>query len=204
MKYKDILDSKEAFILELDDVIYPEKDYLLQVYYLFANLLEYSAQHPPAADLIAFFKKAYEQHGPHQLFQRAVDIFGIDNQYQSAFNKLHVSAKLPLKLLLYPQIKALLTDIFKANKKALLLVKGNPLMQLNKLKQMEWEGLEQQLKVYFYDELIIKGIQHPLAYVLTENSLKGPETLLITKNKQNPYPDSGANLAYMTVDLLLS
>ena len=42
MKYKDIDDKKKAFVLELDNVIYPEKDYLFQVYYLFSSFLEYT------------------------------------------------------------------------------------------------------------------------------------------------------------------
>jgi hypothetical protein len=42
MKYSDIDRRKTAFIFELDNVLYPEKDYLYQVYYLFAGLLEYT------------------------------------------------------------------------------------------------------------------------------------------------------------------
>jgi hypothetical protein len=33
---------KKAFVFELDNVLYPEKDYFFQIYYLFANLLEYT------------------------------------------------------------------------------------------------------------------------------------------------------------------
>ena len=40
--YTDIDARKKAFVFELDNVLYPEKDYLLQVYYLFASFLEYS------------------------------------------------------------------------------------------------------------------------------------------------------------------
>ncbi|RYY34080.1 MAG: haloacid dehalogenase, partial [Sphingobacteriaceae bacterium] len=36
MKYSDIDPRKQAFVFELDNVLYPEKDYLFQVYYLFA------------------------------------------------------------------------------------------------------------------------------------------------------------------------
>jgi len=39
MNYKDIDKRKKAFIFELDNVLYPEKDYLYQVYYLFASML---------------------------------------------------------------------------------------------------------------------------------------------------------------------
>ena len=42
MKYSDLDKRKKAFIFELDNVLYPEKDYLYQVYYLFAALMEYT------------------------------------------------------------------------------------------------------------------------------------------------------------------
>jgi hypothetical protein len=42
MNYSHIDKRKKAFIFELDNVLYPEKDYLYQVYYLFAALLEYT------------------------------------------------------------------------------------------------------------------------------------------------------------------
>ena len=34
--YNDVDPRKKAFIFELDNVLYPEKDYIYQVYYLFA------------------------------------------------------------------------------------------------------------------------------------------------------------------------
>ena len=37
MKYSDIDSRKNAFLFELDNVLYPEKDYLFQVYYIFAK-----------------------------------------------------------------------------------------------------------------------------------------------------------------------
>ena len=43
MKYTDIDKRKQAFVFELDNVIYPEKDYLFQVYYLFASAIELPA-----------------------------------------------------------------------------------------------------------------------------------------------------------------
>ena len=55
LNYTNIPASKKAFIFELDNVLYPEKDYLLQVYYLFASFLEYTEAFPPAADLTEFF-----------------------------------------------------------------------------------------------------------------------------------------------------
>ena len=44
MKYQEHINTKQAFVFGLDDVLYPVKDYQLQVYYLFAQFIEYGEQ----------------------------------------------------------------------------------------------------------------------------------------------------------------
>lgn len=204
LTYQDIDKRKRAFIFELDDVLYPQKDYLLQVYYLFANLLEYTETVPPANDLIVFFKKTYEHHGPNNIFQRAAAVFGINEKYRENFNRLHVHAKLPLKLLLFPSMKKMLHEMISDGKNVYVLTRGNPLMQLNKLKQMEWEGIDQQLKAYFFDDMVLQGYSNPINQLLEDHKLQLKEVLLIGAEKSYNVGDKfGEKLDYMPVSLLL-
>ena len=168
--YNDIDEQKKAVVFGLDNVLFPEKDYLLQVYYLFANLLEYTETVPPASDLTAFLKTAYEHHGETGLFDRAAVAFGIDGKYRENFDRLHKTAKLPLKLLLYRSMLTLMQEIRGAGKQLYILTAGDPVMQLNKLKHVEWNGLDRALKVYFEEELTAKGV-HPLNFILDDNGL---------------------------------
>lgn len=184
LRFSDLDKDIKGFIFELDDVLFPKKDYLLQVYYLFANLLEYTETVPPARDLTEFLKTAYLHHGEEGLFKKAAETFAIDNKYEAHFKRIHVQAKLPLKLYLYKDLLAMLQEARRAGKKLMLLTKGNPLQQLNKIKQLEWKGLDNYLKVYFYDELLLQG-KEPLTYVLRENNLMGSETMLITPPSGN-------------------
>src|SRR5690606_8319296 len=94
LTYFDLEDDKKALVFELDDVLFPKKDYLLQVYYLFAHLLEYTEAAPPAADLTEFLKTAYEHHGEAGLFERAADAFAIDRKYKVQFEGMHTTARL--------------------------------------------------------------------------------------------------------------
>ena len=180
LKYSDLDPKKTAFVFELDDVLYPQQDYLLQVYYLFANFLEYTETFPPAADLTDFLKKAYVAHGPTGLFERVKEVFGINEKYKENFDRLHVSAQLPLPLLLYPEVLTLLKAIKEDSKAIFILTKGNPLMQLNKLKHIQWEGLQNDLRVYFYDELKLKSTLEPLIYLINENKLDLDEVLVVS------------------------
>lgn len=179
IKYSDFDPSKKAFIFELDNVLYPEKDYLLQVYYLFANFLEYIETVPPAGDLIAFMQKSYEHQGKEGIFDRAQEVFGIDEKYRENFLRLHREAKLPLKLLLYKEMLDLLQQITVDRKQIFLVTAGNPIQQLNKIRHMEWNGLENYLKVFFTDELEPKPAPGVLLNILKDSSLDASEVVLI-------------------------
>ena len=63
LKYCDLDPNKKAFIFELDNVLFPERDYLLQVYYLFANFIEFTETVPSSTELTNFLKTVYEHHG---------------------------------------------------------------------------------------------------------------------------------------------
>ena len=178
LTYVDIDVTKKAVIFELDDVLFPKKDYLLQVYYLFANLLEYTETVPPAKDLTDFLKTAYEHYGEEGLFERAAEVFGIDHKYKENFDRLHVTAQLPLKLLLYKPMLDLMQALKEQGKLLLVLTEGNPAMQLNKMRHVEWNGLDKMLKVYFHEELLARQLE-PLDFLLKDNELQTKDVLYI-------------------------
>ncbi|WP_257658932.1 haloacid dehalogenase [Parapedobacter lycopersici] len=193
LTYPDIDEGKKAVIFGLDDVLFPKKDYLLQVYYLFAHLLEYMETVPPAKDLTDFLKTAYEHHGESGLFNRAADAFGIDPKYRENFDRLHIAAKLPLKLLLYQPMLDLMQALNGDGKQVFILTPDNPAMQLNKLKHLEWNGLDRSLKVYFQEELKAKRL-HPLHFLLTDNGLHASDAVCIGAGNWNTALPNGGEI----------
>ena len=182
LTYGDIDSSKKGFIFELDNVLYPERDYLLQVYYLFANFIEFTETVPTAAELISFLKSAYEHHGPEGLFERARQMFGIDEKYKDNFEKLHYTARLPLKLVLFPDMLSLLQEMVVDRKQIFLVTNGNPEIQLNKIRQVEWNGLEQYLVVYFAEEMKAKPETDVLEFILSKHQLLRRDLVVIGNN----------------------
>lgn len=199
LTYSDINPRKKAFIFELDNVLYPEKDYLLQVYYLFASFIEYIETVPPAADLTAFFKNALEHHGNANIFDKAKETFGIDEKYRENFDRLHVSARLPLKLLLFHKMLKLLQDIVVDRKQLFIVTNGNPEQQLNKIKQMEWNGLENYLTVYFANEIAPKPETTSLERILAEHHLSRKDLVIIgaTETDREFADASGVDFIYV-------
>src|SRR5690606_10151953 len=178
LTYANIDAGKKALLFEVDNVLFPKKDYLLQVYYLFANLLEYTETVPPASELTGFLKTAYEHHGEAGLFERAAEAFGIDPKYKTQFERMHHTARLPVKLLLYQAMLDLMRDAHGDGKKLFIFTDGNPAIQLNKLQYVEWNGLERAVTVYFQAELRAKGYE-PIDHLLQKNGLKKDDVLYI-------------------------
>lgn len=167
MLYSDFPKDKKVFVFELDNVIYPKRDYLLQVYYLFAKFLEFTETYPPQKDLVSFFKNHLENQGEELIFEHAQEVFQFDLKYKEHFERLFVNAVLPVKLMMYAGIADFMQEILAHNKQICILTKGNPLMQLNKIKHIEWYQLSSKLKVYFIDELNFQHID-PLSFIAEE------------------------------------
>lgn len=203
LTYNDIDPTKNAFIFELDDVLFPKQDYIIQVYYLFANLLEYAEQEPTSSELSAFLKQTYLIEGEEDIFEKASKRFTINEKHKESFNSLHVNAKLPLKLLLYKEMLNLLTYLIGEEKSIFILTKGNPLMQFNKIKQMEWNGLDQFIKAYFADEIALKSELDPLEYILRENNISPNEVLFVSLPTDEDRQSGSIEVGYMNANLFL-
>lgn len=179
LKFKDLDPNKKAFIFGLDNILYPEQDYLLQVYYLFSNFIDFTEGFPPSGDLTEFFKNAYLHHGDDGIYDRVKQAFGIDEKYRDNFTRLYSTARLPLKLLLFSNVLTLLQDIIVERKEIIILTNGQPEVQINKIMQTEWNGLEKYLKVYYVKEIESKLNSDPISYILKDLDLKEKDVLII-------------------------
>ncbi len=178
MQYSDIDKRKQGYIFELDNVLYPEKDYLYQVYYLFAGFLEYT-ELLDAKVLVKLMVKTYEEEGCDAVFKTLQQKFNLDSKYLYNFEHLHKSAKLPLKLLLYNNMLKLLQEIVVDRKKLFIVTNGDPLQQLNKLKQVEWHGLEKYMVCYFANEVAPKPCPDVVYELMARHNLQRRDIVII-------------------------
>ncbi|MFN0256572.1 haloacid dehalogenase [Pedobacter ureilyticus] len=190
MSFEKYLSNKKALIITLDDALFPKKDYLLQVYYLFSEFIAYSEQIDAKA-IIDFMSEEYRTHGEQELFKKTAAKFDIPEKYEQNFNLLFETARLPLKLLLFQNVLSLLQEAVVDRRPIFILVEGNPAEAINKIKQMEWNGLEQYLKVYF-DAEYNASAKDTIKYILKEQSLDRDEVVLFTSQIQleNNFVDS--------------
>jgi FMN phosphatase YigB (HAD superfamily) len=197
LTYADISPKNKAFIFELDDVLYPEKDYLLQVYYLFSNFIEYSEGFPKADELSAFFKKSFEFHGAAGIFEKVQEAFGLDAKYRGNFERLHSTARLPLKLLLFQNMLSLMQEMVVDRKNLFIVTNGDPEQQLNKIRQMEWNGLENYLRVFFANETNAKPETTVLNDLLGDYNLLRKDLAIIGNSKTDEEFARNAGIDYI-------
>lgn len=202
MKYADIDKRKKAFIFELDNVIYPEKDYLYQVYYIFASLLEYT-ENFDAKETTNLMVNTYNAEGSDRVFDRLKEKLNIDEKFRDNLNNLLITAKLPLKLLVYKNILNLLQDIVIDRKKVFIVTNGNPEQQLNKIKQMEWHGLEPYLTAYFAEETFAKPEPDAIDLLIKDHNLQRRDILMIENSENDRLCAETCGIDYINVQEFL-
>ncbi|MFN0290007.1 haloacid dehalogenase [Pedobacter helvus] len=183
MSFEKYLSNKKALIITLDDALYPKKDYLLQVYYLFSEFMAYT-EHLDAKAFVEFMSEEYKTHGEQDLFKKTASKFNIPEKYEQNFNLLFETARLPLKLLLFQKVLGLLQEAVVNRRSIFILVEGNPAEALNKIKQIEWNGLEQYLKLYFTAEYN-GSVTETIAHLLKEQSVEKDEVVLFVSEIQS-------------------
>jgi len=178
IKYSDIDPRIQGFIFELDNVLFPEKEYLYQVYYLFAGYLEYT-ELLDAKVLVNLMVETYEEQGAGAVFNTLQERFKLDEKYRFNFEHLHTAAQVPLKMLLHPHMLALLQEIVVDRKQIFIVTNGNPLQQLNKIKHTDWQGLEKYFTCYFAEELAPKPEPDIIHLLLDKHQLQRRETVMM-------------------------
>jgi FMN phosphatase YigB (HAD superfamily) len=199
IQYKDIDQRKQAFIFELDNVLYPEKDYLFQVYYLFSSLLEYT-ELSDAKQTTDLMVNTYNTNGEGAVFDELKEKMGVDEKFRKNLEVLLHTAKLPLKLLLYQNILTLLQEVVLDRKKLFIVTNGNPQQQLNKIKQMEWHGLEPYLICYFADETVPKPEPDVIELLMKEHSLQRRDLVMIENSETDRLCAEAVGIDYVNVN----
>ena len=166
--------DKEMYLFDLDNIIFPKRDYLVQVYYLFGSFYEFTEGKATANEIAQFMSKIYDHHGEEHVFGATKIMFDIDDKYEENFNRLLANAQLPMKLEVIPHFNELLLNLTENNKKIAILTKGNPIEQLNKIRFIDWESInlkKESLKIYFVDELEFRSLD-PIEFIATEHGME--------------------------------
>ena len=200
MDITTLLKNKKAIFVELDDVLFPEKDYDLQVFYLFAQFVELTEQ-VPSKPIIDFLQQQYRLNRKELIFETLTQRFDYLAKYQVHFNRLFKTARIPLKLLMYKNIVALLTVAVEKKAQIFVVTEGEEEIQLNKIRHIEWGSLSPHIKLFFVAEFSQTRLEI-ISKLLVDNSFAAEESLLVLNNKLINHESNLLNLPYvLTTDI---
>lgn len=192
----------KAYIFDLDNTLYPEKDYLYQIYYLIGHYL-HKQEKLDAKEVTEYLVTLFENVGRQSLFDKLIARYELKSAYMDEFLQLMRSAKLPVKLFLYRKMFDLITELEEDNVMLFILTNGNVQQQINKIKHIAWNGTEEKLKIYFADEFSRKPAPDGVLHILSEYGIEKSDALLIGDSKEDEYCAKAAGIDFMNVSEIL-
>jgi phosphoglycolate phosphatase-like HAD superfamily hydrolase len=114
-----------------------------------------------------------------------------------------LTAKLPLKLLVYKNVLELLQEIVVDRKKIFIVTNGEPQQQLNKIKQVEWNGLEPYLICYFTHESRPKPETDAIELLIREHNLNRRDIMMVGATNADSLCAEAVGVDYTDVNAFL-
>jgi phosphoglycolate phosphatase-like HAD superfamily hydrolase len=198
-----LLETKLAFVFDFDNTIYPEKDYLYQVYYMIGQFVEY--QETFDHDIITkFLTDEFEANGREKLFDKLIEKFNLKEEYKENMLRLLRTGRLPLKLLLFKEMEWIMNEVVNNNRLLFLLTNGNVEQQRNKIVQVEWNGLQKNLRCYFANEIKPKPAPDALQLLMEEHALSPEDVVFIGDSKEDEECAKSAGVDFYYVKNLVA
>lgn len=203
MLFDQLIKDKKAFVFDLDNTLYPEKDYLYQVYYMIGQFIEY--QETYSHEIITkYLIDEFEKNGRQHIFDKLIQQFNLKEEYVENCIRLLRTGRLPLKLLLFKEAEWMLNELVDQQKQLFILTNGTPEQQYNKITQIEWNGLQKHLRCYFANETQPKPAPDGLWKIMEEHQLKAEELVFIGDADIDEHCAQAAGVDFIYIDKLIT
>jgi phosphoglycolate phosphatase-like HAD superfamily hydrolase len=128
-----------------------------------------------------------------------VTTLNVDEKHRKNLEIMLLTSRLPLKLLLYKNMLSFMQEVVLDRKKLFIVTNGNPQQQLNKLRQVEWHGLEPYLICYFADESLPKPEPDVLHLLMQEHNLERRDLIMIEGSDTDKLCAEACGIDYLNV-----
>lgn len=203
MLFDQLIKEKKAFVFDLDNTLYPEKDYLYQVYYMIGQFIEYQETYNHEI-ITKYLIDEFEKNGRQHLFDKLIQQFNLKEEYVENCIRLLRTGRLPLKLLLFKEAEWMLNELVDQQKQLFILTNGTPEQQHNKITQIEWNGLQKHLRCYFANETQPKPAPDGLWKIMEEHHLTAEELVFIGDADIDEHCAQAAGVDFIYIDKLIA
>lgn len=181
MAIKSISDfhNFSLYIFDLDNTIYKEEDYLFQAYKTIAAKFAKILPGQSKNELFRILKDLYLNEGREKLFDKFLKIVCLDNSYLPDCLKILRSFVPEKPIEINKKVKKVLSSLKLRGKSVFILTNGNIVQQKNKIKHIQWDGLDKQIGFVFANEIVPKPSPEGIFHILKLTGIEKDKTILI-------------------------
>jgi HAD superfamily hydrolase (TIGR01549 family) len=167
------------FIFDLDNTIYNEEDYLFQAYKAISQKLEEFTNRHNKNDLFVLIMDIYRKKGREKLFDKFLAGSGLDSGYLPVCLKILRTFKPDKQIEINPKMEKILWSLLEKQKQIFVLTNGNPDQQRNKIRNIQWKGIDEKITFIFANEIEPKPSPEGIRHILKLTGIEKDKTILI-------------------------
>lgn len=167
-----------AFIFDLDNTLIFENDYLFAAYKQIAINVQEKYQIPKNT-IEEYLINSFIQNGRNNIFNKMINQFDLPQAELQNFLETLRTVKINPKIRIKDFVSKDLKDLILQNKSLFILTNGNPIQQQNKYKNIEWDGLDLFIRIYYSNLYKPKPSGKSLDILINENNLDRRDCLMI-------------------------
>lgn len=190
----------DVVIFDLDDTLYPEKQFLFSAYREISKEISLITK-IDAGIYSKFLINTFNSVGRKSLFDKLIGKFDLSNII-TMDKILFILRTHKISLDFYPGIPFLIKELIKQNKKVFVLTNGNPIQQENKVKNLNISKQFPQIKVIYANEYEPKPSPFCVKEIINRDTNFSVNTILIGDSKTDELTAFNSNIYFINIQKL--
>jgi FMN phosphatase YigB (HAD superfamily) len=196
----DLMGSYKAFVFDLDNTLYEEKDFLFAVY---AKIDEYLNGKYGVREYSSFLKNTFLSDGRAQLLDKLIAEYSLPAGEKEVLLSMFRNTIAQPSLSLYEGALDLMAALNRKGIQIFILTNGNIEQQKNKIRSINWETLLDHVSVYYANSYEKKPSPKALLALMTDHGLMRDELVFIGDAESDRLCALDAGVRYVPLETLL-
>lgn len=201
MAIKSISDllGYSLFIFDLDNTIYNEEEYLFQGYMAIAGRFDGIVAGYDREKLFNMLTGLYRENGREKLFDRFLEKISLDKSYITDCLNILRNFNAGEPLVMFKEAGELLRLLADREKKIFILTNGNSDQQRNKIRSIQWNGLDKHIRFIYADEIEPKPSAAGVLYILRITGTETTEAIFIGDKETDRVCAENGGISYLDI-----
>lgn len=173
-----LFQNYDYLIFDLDDTLYPEIQYLDGAYKSIANFIAKNTN-ISSEKIYNYLTLQFSESGRHLLFDRLLSNFNINSAILPEMLKILRTFKPKKEILLYSKIYKILPALISKSKYTFVVTNGNVEQQKNKVKNINWKNLNENLIFIYANTLNKKPSPESFNFIKKKYFINPTKTIMV-------------------------